>query len=81
MKPPPVERIIFDWNSVERREPLSAGRYELLDETLRDGVQCPSVVDPPIHEKVKILHLMDSLGIHWAVLGLPGAGGRAADLQ
>ena len=39
------------------------GRAEVLDETLRDGIQCPSVVDPPIDDKIEILHLMDELGI------------------
>ncbi|UCC50051.1 MAG: 2-isopropylmalate synthase [Gemmatimonadota bacterium] len=48
----------------------------LDDETLRDGLQSPSVIDPPIDVKVKILHLMDSLGIETVNVGLPGAGPR-----
>jgi 2-isopropylmalate synthase len=48
----------------------------LDDETLRDGLQSPSVVDPPTEVKVKILHLMNSLGIETADIGLPGAGPR-----
>jgi 2-isopropylmalate synthase len=48
-----------------------------FDESLRDGIQCPSVVDPSIEDKLEILHLMDSLGIQWADIGLPGAGARA----
>ncbi|MBI4162025.1 MAG: 2-isopropylmalate synthase [Acidobacteria bacterium] len=49
----------------------------LDDETLRDGLQSPSVVDPPIEAKKRILHLMDALGIDTADVGLPGAGPRA----
>jgi 2-isopropylmalate synthase len=48
----------------------------LDDETLRDGLQSPSAVDPPTDAKLKILHLMDRLGIETADVGLPGAGPR-----
>jgi 2-isopropylmalate synthase len=48
-----------------------------FDETLRDGLQNPSVTDPGIEEKLKILHLMDDLGIHVADVGLPGSSKRA----
>jgi 2-isopropylmalate synthase len=48
----------------------------LDDETLRDGLQSPSVQDPPIEEKIKILHLMDQMGIETADVGLPGSGPR-----
>ena len=51
----------------------------LNDETLRDGLQSPSVRDPSIAEKIEILHLMEALGIHSLALGLPGAGQRAVD--
>ncbi len=46
------------------------------DETLRDGLQSPSVSDPGFEAKVAILHLMESLGIETADVGLPGAGAR-----
>ncbi len=49
----------------------------LNDETLRDGLQSPSVLNPPIEKKIKVLHLMDELGIDSVNLGLPGAGLRA----
>ena len=55
----------------------SERRVELNDETLRDGLQSPSVFDPPIERKIELLHLMDSLGINAADIGLPGAGPRA----
>ena len=48
------------------------------DETLRDGLQSPSVSEPPIEQKIKLLHLMDALGIDTADIGLPGAGGTHA---
>ncbi|RMG50784.1 MAG: 2-isopropylmalate synthase [Acidobacteria bacterium] len=47
---------------------------EFDDETLRDGLQSPSVTNPPIDEKIEILHLMADLGIESADVGLPGAG-------
>jgi 2-isopropylmalate synthase len=50
----------------------------LNDETLRDGLQNPSIQDPTIEEKIEILHLMESLGIDSVNIGLPGAGPRAA---
>ncbi len=46
------------------------------DETLRDGLQSPSVKDPPVAVKIDILHQMDALGIESASLGMPGAGPR-----
>jgi len=52
------------------------------DETLRDGLQGPSSIDPPIERKIELLHLMDRLGIDTADIGLPGAGPRAvADVK
>src|SRR4026209_1560705 len=48
------------------------------DETLRDGLQSPSVSEPPIERKIELLHLMDALGIDTADIGLPGAGGTHA---
>lgn len=69
--------LIFDWN-VKEFETLAWGRQvELDDETLRDGLQSPSVIDPPIGAKIELIHTMDDLGIHTANIGLPGAGPRA----
>src|ERR1700722_5616138 len=69
---------IYDWNSATA-PPIAAGTRVLLnDETLRDGLQNPSVTDPPIADKIKILHLMEALGIEAVNIGLPGAGPRAA---
>jgi len=55
------------------------GHVLLNDETLRDGLQSPSVRDPLIGEKIEILHLMETLGIDSLDLGLPGAGPRAVE--
>src|SRR6184192_372684 len=55
------------------------GPVLLNDETLRDGLQSPSVRDPSIAEKIEILHLMEALGIDSVDLGLPGAGPRAVE--
>jgi 2-isopropylmalate synthase len=74
--------LVYDWNS-KLDAPLFGGRRVLLnDESLRDGLQSPSVKDPSIGEKIRILHLMEGLGINMADLGLPGAGLRAvADVE
>src|SRR5579864_2729749 len=56
-----------------------AGQVLLNDESLRDGLQSPSVRDPSIADKVRILHLMEGLGINMLDLGLPGAGPRACE--
>jgi len=70
--------LVYDWNAVGNPFRPSR-RIELDDETLRDGLQGPSVTDPPIAMKVKILHAMDALGIDTADVGLPGAGPRAVE--
>ena len=69
--------LIYDWNNVPGAEFKPAGRVLLNDESLRDGLQSPSVKDPAIEKKIEILHLMESLGINSLNLGLPGAGPRA----
>src|ERR1700751_3132196 len=70
---------IYDWNLAS--PPLIAAGTPLLVkyETLRDGLQNPSVHDPSIGEKIRILHLMESLGIESVNIGLPGAGARALE--
>ena len=71
------ENLIHDWNTYTGAEIPSGRRVMLNDETLRDGLQSPSVHDPSIAEKIEILHLMESLGIDTVDIGLPGAGPRA----
>jgi 2-isopropylmalate synthase len=68
--------LIHDWN-LHDQPPKPPHRVMIDDETLRDGLQGPSVVDPPIETKMAILRAMDRLGIDTADVGLPGAGPRA----
>ena len=76
----PSERdLIYDWN-VGEAGPLRPPRpVQVVDETLRDGLQSPSVTDPPIEEKIRALHFQARLGIHGNDIGLPGAGPRAKE--
>ncbi len=69
--------FIYDWNELGRKGRLVPQSFTLFDETLRDGLQNPSVVDPPIDDKLRILHLMEDLGIESADIGLPGSSARA----
>src|SRR6185436_12196473 len=83
LSPPPLDRpmalseaeLIYDWNRAGEGDLKPArGRVELNDETLRDGLQSPSVRTPSIEQKLGILHEMVALGIDALDLGLPGAG-------
>jgi len=69
--------LIHDWNVYDGAEIPRDRRVMLNDETLRDGLQNPSVHDPSIGEKIELLHLMEALGIEAVNIGLPGAGPRA----
>jgi isopropylmalate/homocitrate/citramalate synthase len=71
--------LIYDWNQKYPPELKPSGPVLLNDESLRDGLQSPSVRDPSIAEKLEILHLMEALGINSLDLGLPGAGPRAVE--
>lgn len=64
--------LIYDWNQVAPapRPPV----VMLVDETLRDGLQSPSIRTPSIAEKIRILHLLDAIGVDTTDIGLPGAG-------
>ena len=69
--------LIHDWNSLGDID-WSAVEVDLNDETLRDGLQSPSAIDPAPDDKRQLLHMMADLGIVAADIGLPGAGPRAA---
>jgi 2-isopropylmalate synthase len=71
---PPDSDLIYDWNRAGGAVFPKRGKVELDDETLRDGLQSPSVRSPSIEQKIEILHLMEALGIDSADIGLPGAG-------
>jgi 2-isopropylmalate synthase len=67
----------FDWNAAGAQDPHPAVR--LHDETLRDGLQSPSVVDPPLSVKRTLLRSLARAGVGSACLALPAAGPRASD--
>src|SRR5271166_1055651 len=74
-----TSELIYDWNKNHPPGMKLLGPVLLNDESLRDGLQSPSVRDPSIPEKIEILHLMEALGIDSLDLGLPGAGPRAVE--
>lgn len=69
--------LIYDWNKCKRFRFRHKRNLQLDDETLRDGLQSPSITDPSIEEKIELLELMEQLQIDTADIGLPGAGPRA----
>ena len=69
-----LETLIHDWNVEGEQAARPRRRIEFDDETLRDGLQSPSVTDPSIDDKIRILHYMNDIGIDNADIGLPGAG-------
>ena len=73
-----LNELIYDWNTIEPQLEQPNRHISFDDETLRDGLQSPSVCEPPVEQKIELLHLMDALGIDTADIGLPGAGGTHA---
>jgi 2-isopropylmalate synthase len=73
------DSLIYDWNQVPGSPAPGGNEPMFVDETLRDGLQSPSVRDPDLDEKVRLIRLMDKLGIDSADVGLPGAGARARE--
>jgi 2-isopropylmalate synthase len=69
--------LIFDWNAEGDNEHVAASSVSLLDETLRDGLQSPSVKNPALADKVRAIELMNALGIEYVNLGLPSSSSRA----
>jgi 2-isopropylmalate synthase len=76
VKQPTESQLIFDWAKNGPNTVTWPDHVMLDDETLRDGLQSPSVIDPSLETKVELLHLMERLGIETADVGLPGAGRR-----
>lgn len=71
---PAESDLIYDWNKAGGAVFPARGKVELDDETLRDGLQSPSVKSPSLDKKLQILHLMEAIGIDSVDIGLPGAG-------
>src|SRR5262245_45224132 len=65
--------LIHDWNRATPL-PASRGRPLVNDESLRDGLQSPSVRHPSPTQMVDILHAIEAVGIDALNIGLPGAG-------
>src|SRR5437660_9186870 len=73
-----VAELIYDWNKADPQLCKPDRHIGFDDETLRDGLQSPSVCEPSVEKKIELLHLMDALRIDTADIGLPGAGGTHA---
>ena len=74
--PDDASGLIHDWAATGPYRFEAHAGVRINDETLREGLQSASVVDPPIEAKLEILHLMEALGIECASMGLPCAGQR-----
>lgn len=72
------DELIYDWNTINPSLSPPNRHIGIDDETLRDGLQSPSVCEPAVEEKLELLHLMEALAIDTADIGLPGAGGTHA---
>jgi len=70
-----LQDLIHDWNT-EGPQP-SPRRPLFHDETLRDGLQSPSVTDPDLPAKRDLLHRLARLGVDAINLGMPSAGPKA----
>lgn len=79
MSDPKIEDLIYDWNHFATQRVHFPQKIHITDETLRDGLQSPSITQPDIEDKVALVYLMNDLGIACADLGLPGAGPRFRD--
>jgi 2-isopropylmalate synthase len=73
------DELIYDWNTVDPAPSAARSPIQFDDETLRDGLQSPSVRDPDLDRKIELVRLMDRLGIDTVDVGLPGAGDRARE--
>ena len=72
------DELVYDWNTIDPSFSPPNRHIGIDDETLRDGLQSPSVCEPAVEQKLELLHLMEKLGIDTADIGLPGAGGTHA---
>ncbi len=72
------DELVYDWNTINPSFSAPNRHIGIDDETLRDGLQSPSVCEPAVDQKLELLHLMEALRIDTADIGLPGAGGTHA---
>ena len=73
-----IDELVYDWNTIEPSLTAPNRHIGINDETLRDGLQSPSISEPTVEQKLELLHLMEAVGIDSADIGLPGAGGTHA---
>lgn len=73
------QELLHDWNLIGEAEMPRPACVEIDDETLRDGLQSPSVRQPSLPEKIEILHEIAALGVRFVDIGYPGAGDRMLD--
>src|ERR1035437_1897226 len=73
------QHLVYDWNRAAGEGRPRHLPVELVDETLRDGLQSPSAVTPTLDEKFELIVLMERLGIDTAVIGIPAAGGSSRE--
>ncbi len=73
-----LEELVYDWNRIDQALLPPNRHIGFDDETLRDGLQSPSVCEPSVEKKIELVHLMNALGIDTVDIGLPGAGGNHA---
>lgn len=73
-----IDELVYDWNNISPSLHAPQRHIGFDDETLRDGLQSPSVREPSVESKIELLHLMNALDIDTADIGLPGAGGTHA---
>lgn len=67
------DQLIYDWNFLGKKSRTFKKKVLLDDESLRDGLQSPSTRDPPLEGKLRLVQLMEQLGIDAADIGFPGA--------
>ena len=71
-------KLIHDWNLIDYEYSRNPSNHPhdiwFDDETLRDGLQSPSALNPTIDQKIELISYMERIGIQKADLGLPGAG-------
>jgi 2-isopropylmalate synthase len=75
-----MDDVLYDWNTnhgAPEGFDWAGARVEIQDETLRDGAQSASVVEPRIEDKKALLHHAAALGVHSVALGFPAMGERA----
>ena len=73
------QELLHDWNLIGEADMPVPSMVEIDDETLRDGLQSPSVRQPSLAEKIEILHEIAALGIRFADIGYAGAGGQVLE--